>query len=173
MNTLNINIIIRFFLLVLVQGLVFNKFDLFGIYDRYVSLVFVLVFPIKTNRILFLIISFFFGLTLDYFTNSLGVNAAAFTIIAFIKPYIMSFVFGNFYNPHGVKMIKHYIMESTIYQKILYILLIILIHHFVMFSLESFAIDQLALIIKKTIYNSFLSLIFCFTFIYLLVQNER
>ena len=173
MNTLNINIIIRFFLLVLVQGLVFNKFDLFGIYDRYVSLVFVLVFPIKTNRILFLIISFFFGLTLDYFTNSLGVNAAAFTIIAFFKPFIMNFVFGNFYNPHGVKMIKHYIMESTIYQKILYILLIILIHHFVMFSLESFAIDQLAIIIKKTIYNSFLSLIFCFTFIYLLVQNER
>ena len=147
MNTLTVNIIIRFVLLVLIQGLVFNKFDLFGIYDPYVSVVFILIFPVKINRISFLIISFFFGLTLDFFTNSLGLNAAAFTIIAFLKPSIMNFVFGNFYDPHGVKMIKNYIMESTIYQKILYVLIIIFIHHFVMFSLESFAINQLTIIL--------------------------
>jgi hypothetical protein len=85
----------------------------------------------------------------------------------------MNFVFGNFYDPHGVKMIKNYIMESTIYQKILYVLIIIFIHHFVMFSLESFAINQLTIILQKTIYSSFLSLIFCFTLIYFSVQNER
>ena len=58
MNTLTVNIIIRFVLLVLIQGLVFNKFDLFGIYDPYVSVVFILIFPIKINRISFLMISF-------------------------------------------------------------------------------------------------------------------
>lgn len=163
----------RFIFFILLQVLIFNKFDLFGIYDPYVSVVFILIFPIKINRISFLIISFFFGLTLDFFTNSLGLNAAAFTIIAFLKPSIMNFVFGNFYDPHAVKMIKNYIVESTIYQKILYVLIIIFIHHFVMFSLESFAINQLTIILQKTIYSSFLSLIFCFTFIYFLVQNER
>ena len=54
----------------------------------------------------------------------------------------MNFVFGNFYDPHGIKIFKDYIQDSTIYQKLLFVLIIILIHHFIMFSLESFTIDQ-------------------------------
>ena len=127
----------------------------------------------KLNRIFFLIVSFFFGLILDYFTNSIGVNAAAFVTIAFLRPYIMNFVFGNFYDPHGIKILKDYIKDSTVYQKVLFVLLIVLIHHFIMFSLESFAIDQIEVVFKKTFYTSLLSLIFCSTLIYLLVQNER
>ena len=173
MNTIYINIALRFVILILAQSLIFNKFDFLGVYDPYISVIFILIFPIKISRISFLIISFFFGLALDYFSNSLGLNATAFITIAYLKPSIMNFVFGNFYDPHGVKMIKNYIVESTIYQKILYVLIIIFIHHFVMFSLESFAINQLIIILQKTIYSSFLSLIFCFTFIYFSVQNER
>jgi len=173
MSNLYIIIAIRFVLLLILQGLIFNKFDLFGLYDPHISIMFVLIFPIKLNRIFFLIVSFFFGLILDYFTNSIGVNAAAFVTIAFLRPYIMNFVFGNFYDPHGMKILKDYIQDSTIYQKVLYVLMIILIHHFIMFSLESFAIDQIKVVFKKTFYTSLLSLIFCSTLIYLLVQNER
>ena len=172
MNTIYINIALRFIVLILVQGLVFNKFDFLGVYDPYISLVFILIFPVKISRISFLIISFFFGLSLDYFSNSLGLNATAFIIIAYLKPSIMNFVFGNFYDPYGVKMIKHYIIESTIYQKILYVFIIIFLHHLIIFSLESFSIDQILIVFKKTIYSSFLSFIFCFSFIYLF-KNER
>ena len=135
-------------------------------------MVFILIFPVKISRISFLIISFFFGLSLDYFSNSLGLNATAFITIAYLKPSIMNFVFGNFYDPYGVKMIKHYIIESTIYQKILYVFIIIFLHHLIIFSLESFSIDQILIVFKKTIYSSFLSFIFCFSFIYLF-KNER
>ena len=172
MNTIYINIALRFVVLILAQGLVFNKFDFLGVYDPYISLVFILIFPVKISRISFLIISFFFGLSLDYFSNSLGLNATAFIIIAYLKPSIMNFVFGNFYDPYGVKMIKHYIIESTIYQKILYVFIIIFLHHLIIFSLESFSIDQILIVFKKTIYSSFLSFIFCFSFIYLF-KNER
>ena len=172
MNTIYINIALRFIVLILVQGLVFNKFDFLGVYDPYISLVFILIFPVKISRISFLIISFFFGLSLDYFSNSLGLNATAFITIAYLKPSIMNFVFGNFYDPYGVKMIKHYIIESTIYQKILYVFIIIFLHHLIIFSLESFSIDQILIVFKKTIYSSFLSFIFCFSFIYLF-KNER
>jgi len=172
MNTIYINIALRFIVLILAQGLVFNKFDFLGVYDPYISVVFILIFPVKISRISFLIISFFFGLSLDYFSNSLGLNATAFITIAYLKPSIMNFVFGNFYDPYGVKMIKHYIIESTIYQKILYVFIIIFLHHLIIFSLESFSIDQILIVFKKTIYSSFLSFIFCFSFIYLF-KNER
>ena len=173
MSNLYFIIGLRFILLIIFQGLIFNKFDLFGMYDPHISLIFILIFPIKLNRIFFLIISFSFGLILDYFTNSIGINAAAFVTIAFIRPYIMNFVFGNFYDPHGVKILKDYVEDSTIYQKILFLIIIILIHHFIMFSLESFTIDQIEFILKKTFYTSLLSLIFCSTLIYLLARNER
>ena len=172
MSNLYSFIAIRFVVLLILQGLIFNKFDLFGLYDPHVSIIFVLIFPIKINRTFFLIISFFFGLTLDYFTNSIGINAAAFVTIAFLRKYIMNFVFGVFYDPHGVKILKDYIKDSTIYQKVLFILIIILIHHFIMFSLESFAIDQIKVVFKKTLYTSLLSLIFCSTLIYLMAENE-
>ena len=172
MNTIYINIALRFIVLILAQGLVFNKFDFLGVYDPYISVVFILIFPVKISRISFLIISFFFGLSLDYFSNSLGLNTTAFITIAYLKPSIMNFVFGNFYDPYGVKMIKHYIIESTIYQKILYVFIIIFLHHLIIFSLESFSIDQILIVFKKTIYSSFLSFIFCFSFIYLF-KNER
>ena len=173
MTNLYFIIAIRFVLLLIFQGLIFNKFDLFGLYDPHISIIFVLVFPIKINRLFFLIVSFFFGLILDSFTNSMGVNAAAFVTIAFLRPHIMNFMFGNFYDPHGIKKLKDYINDSTIYQKILFVLSIIFIHHFIMFSLESFAIDQIKVVLRNTFFTSLLSLIFCFTLIYLLAKNER
>ena len=173
MNNLYFSIITRFILLVLIQGLIFSKFDLFGIYDPYICLVFILIFPIKVNRIIFLLTSFVFGITLDLFTSSYGINAAACLSIAFLRPYILNFVFGSFFDPRGVKMMKHYLLDSSIYQKIIYLFVMIFSHHFFMFSLEAFSLNHLPLIFVKTINTSILSLIFCSTFIYLLVQNEK
>ena len=173
MNSLYFSIAIRFVMLAILQVLIFSKFDLFGIYDPYICVVFILIFPIKVHRIVFLIISFVFGITLDLFSSSYGINAAAFLLIAFIRPYILNFVFGSFFDPHGVKMMKHYLGNSSVYQKIIYLFIIIFLHHLFMFSLEVFSLNQFSLIFIKTINTSFLSLVFCSTFIYLLVQNEK
>ncbi len=75
----------RFIFLALLQGLLFNRFDLFGSFDPFIAIVFILTFPIKINRVTFLIISFCFGFCLDFFTNSLGVNAAAGMPGAFVR----------------------------------------------------------------------------------------
>ncbi len=163
----------RFVLLTLLQGLLFNSFDLFGSYDPYIALVFILTFPTKINRVTFLIISFCFGFCLDLFTNSLGINAAACITAAFFRPYILNFVFGFFYDPHGVKILKNYVSESTLYQQTLYVLSIVFIHHFTMFFLEAFSFDFTLLILYKTFVNSILSLIFCITLISIMIYNEK
>jgi len=59
----------RFIFLVLIQVLIFNKFDFFGIYDPYICLVFILTFPVKLSKISFMVIAFAFGLTIDLFSN--------------------------------------------------------------------------------------------------------
>jgi hypothetical protein len=163
----------RFLFFSLLQGLIFNNFDFFDIYDPYVCLVFIITFPIKVNKITFMMISFIFGFTLDLYSNSLGINTAACLSVAFLRSYILNFVFGSFYDPHGIKLIKNYVLESTFYQKFLYITTIILIHHLILFSLEVFSFQFISLILFKTLITSLISLIFCITFIYIMIKNEK
>ena len=75
----------RFIFFTLLQGLIFNNFDFFDIYDPYICLVFLITFPIKINKITFMIISFFFGFVLDLYSDSIGINAAACLSIAFLR----------------------------------------------------------------------------------------
>ena len=173
MNNSYFSIIARFILLILIQGFIFSKFDLFGTYDPYICLIFILIYPIKVNRIIFLLTSFSFGITLDLFTTSYGLNAAACLSIAFLRPYILNIVFGYFFDPRSVKLIKTYLKDSSIYQKIIYLFIMIFLHHLIMFSLEVFSLNHLPLIFIKTINTSILSFIFCYTFIYLFLPNEK
>ena len=163
----------RFIFLVLLQGLIFNNFDFFDTYDPYVCLVFIITFPVKIEKITFMIFSFAFGFALDLYSNSLGINTAACLSIAFLRSHILNFVFGSFYDPHGIKLIKNYVSESTFSQKLLYISSIILIHHLVLFSLETFSFEFISLIMIKTLITSLISLIFCSTFIYIMIENEK
>ena len=163
----------RFIFFTLLQGLIFNNFDFYDIYDPYICLVFIITFPIKVDKITFMIISFVFGFVLDIYSNSLGINAAACLSIAFLRSYILSFIFGSFYDPHGIKLIKNYVLESTFSQKFLYISSIIIIHHLFIFSLETFSFKFISLIVYKTLITYLISLIFCATFIYIMIENEK
>ena len=68
---------------------------------------------------------------------------------------------------------KNYVIESTFSQKFLYISSIILIHHLILFSLETFSFEFISLIIIKTVITSIISLTFCATFIYIMIENEK
>lgn len=163
----------RFIFFILLQVLIFNKFDLFGIYNPYICLVFILTFPVKLSKISFMVVAFAFGFTLDLFSNSLGLNTTACLTVAFLRSYIMSFIFGGFFDPLGLKLIKNYVSDSSFSQKILYVSSIILIHHFILFSLEAFSLKHMSTVIQKTLITYLLSGFFCTTLIYIMIGNER
>lgn len=163
----------RFIFFALIQGFIFNNFNFLGSFNPYIALVFLLTFPIKTSKITFMIISFCFGFSLDLFSNSLGINTAACLTLAFSRSYVLNFVFGSFYDPYGTKVLKNYISESTYYQQFLYLISLILIHHSVLFLLESFSLKFLSIVIYKIFITSFLSILFCTTTIYIMIKNEK
>ena len=173
MSNISFLILRRFIFFLIVQVFIFNNFNLFGTYDPYICLVFILTFPIKIDKTTFLIISFIFGFVLDLFTDSLGLNAAACLTVAYLRSYIMSFIFGAFFDPIGLKLIKNYVSESSFFQKFLYITSIIILYHFLFFSLEAFSFKFFYLIIYKTLITSILSIIFCYTSILIMVENEK
>lgn len=75
----------NFVLLVLVQVLIFSRIHLFGYATACVYIIFIIKLPRHTTRNELLIWSFLFGLSVDIFCSTPGINAAAATLLGFIR----------------------------------------------------------------------------------------
>jgi len=156
MNNIISTNIARFISLVLVQVLVLNNINFLGYINPYIYILFIILFPIKNNRLLFLLLSFLLGLTIDLFLDSGGVNAAACVTIAYIRPVILKFAFGTIYEHQTVKF-----SSTELGQRITYFSIITIIHHLILFSLEVFNTTKILLILKKTLFSSIFTIILC------------
>lgn len=154
MNNANVNLALQFIGLVLVQVLVLNNINFAGYINPYLYVLFILLFPIKNNRLLFLLISFLLGLCVDIFSDSGGINAAASVTIAFVRPVFLKFSFGMMYEYQTLKF-----QNTEIVNRMIYFAMLITLHHLVMFSLEVFNTTEILLILKKTLFSSIFTLI--------------
>ncbi|TJY37013.1 rod shape-determining protein MreD [Pontimicrobium aquaticum] len=154
-NAITTNIV-RFIALVLVQALVLNHINFLGYINPYVYILFIMLFPIKNNRLLFIFLAFLLGLSVDLFSDSGGIHSAASVTIAYIRPVLLKFSFGAIYEHQTIKF-----SNTEFGQRLTYFLIIILIHHFILFSLEIFNSSKIILILKKSLFSSIFTLILC------------
>lgn len=145
---------IRFVLAVLAQVLVCNHIDFLGYINPFVYIYFIFLFPLNTNRSLFLVIAFLLGLSVDLFSDTGGAHAAACLIIAYIRPFISRFAFGVSYEHQSVRL------ENTAFgQRFVYITILTVIHHFFFFLLEIFNISSILIILRNTAYFSIFTIL--------------
>ena len=130
MNSTSTQNIVRFIALVLLQVIVLNNINFLGYINPYVYILFILLYPIDNNRLLFIFLGFLLGLTVDMFSDSGGVHAAATVVIAYVRPIILKSTFGMMYEHQTVK-----ISNSELGQRITYIALVAFVHHLVLFVL--------------------------------------
>ncbi|OUS03375.1 rod shape-determining protein MreD [Flavobacteriales bacterium 33_180_T64] len=167
MNSLNFNSIIRFVVLILAQALIFNNINFMGSINPYPYILFILLFPVKNNRSLFIFLSFMLGLFVDIFSDSGGIHAAACVTIAFIRPAVLKFAFGMVYEHQNIKF------DTTEFgNRVIYFSIIIVLHHFIMFLLEIFNISNIILILQKTLFSSIFTIILCIL-ISILFSNKK
>lgn len=167
MNSVNINNLLRFVVLILAQVLVFNHINFLGNINPYPYILFVLLFPINNNRTLFIFLSFMLGLFVDIFSDSGGVHAAACVTIAFIRPPVLKFAFGMIYEHQTIKF-----NNTEFGNRIIYFSILILIHHLIMFLLEIFNISNLLLVLQKTLFSSIFTILLC-ALISILFSNKQ
>ncbi len=146
---------IRFLLYVLIQVLVLNNIKFLGFINPYVYVVFILTLPMQTPRILLLFIAFLLGLSIDIFSNTLGVHAFATVFLAFIKQPL-----SNLFAPRDnyesvVPSMKAFGANSFVK----YAVLMVLIHHFVLFSIEAFSFQHVGLLLFKILLNTLATLV--------------
>lgn len=80
-------------LLILVQSLIFNRIHLFGYATAAIYIIFLLKLPRYTSRNELLLWAFVMGMGVDMFGNTPGINAAAATLLAFVRnPILETFV---------------------------------------------------------------------------------
>tara|TARA_R110002020_G_scaffold114593_4_gene263614 strand:- start:5222 stop:5731 length:510 start_codon:yes stop_codon:yes gene_type:complete len=151
--------IVRFILLILFQVLVFNHFNFFGSINPMVYILFLYWYPIKQNRAVLLLTSFFMGLAIDIFSDTLALHAASMVTIAYLRPMIMRFCFGVNYEFQSFKL-----SNSTKAQQITFLALLIIIHHVVYFSMEIFSFANILVILKKIVATGAVTLVLCLLF---------
>lgn len=154
-NRIGVNIG-RFIVLILVQVLVLNNINFMGYINPYIYIIFILLFPLNVSRALFLFLSFLLGLTMDMFGDSGGVHAAACLVAAFIRPVILRTSFGISYEFQTVKF-----NNIGLGERILYVTLMVLSHHLVLFTLEIFNFSHILLLLKKTLFSSIFTIVIC------------
>ena len=146
---------IRFILLVLVQVLVLNNIQFLGFLNPYIYILFILSLPVRLPNWISLLLAFALGLTIDVFSNTMGMHSFATVLAAFIRPGIIKLFTaideGN--NPTP----SFYTFGVGVY--IRYVVTIVLIHHFTLFLIEAFSFEHFWILLAKILLSSVVSII--------------
>ena len=120
--------IIRFAVFILVQVYVLDEIPPLHRYIiPYIYFLFILWLPFSVSRIGLLLIGFLTGLTLDYFTGSPGLHAAACVLIAYIRPFVINILTPKDPSEFNYREPSPKAMGWTPY--LVYVLVLTIFHH--------------------------------------------
>src|ERR1700759_1139117 len=150
--------IIRFILFIGIQVFILFKMPpLHRFITPYLYFLFILWLPFSLSRTAITFIGFFFGLCLDYFTKTPGLHAAACTLIAYVRP----FVIGMLISQEGAD--KNYIAPSFVSMGWApygtYVLGLTLLHHSYLVLLEWMPFGSFVYFVGKVVASSAVSLL--------------
>lgn len=166
-STVIINIL-RFILLLLLQVIIFSRLDLFGFLNPYPYILFILLYPVNSNRAGLLLASFFMGLCLDMFLNSGGSHAVACVTLAYLRPTFFRFSFGVSYEYQTVK-----INDRLSPERFSFILISVVTHHLILYILEIFRFSLILDILWRTLLSTLFTLLLCITIIYIIKPGKQ
>lgn len=168
MNNLALNNTIRFIGLLFLQVFVLNHVNIFGHINPMVYIVWVFLFPVRKTKGVFLILSFLLGISIDFFSDSGGINAFAITFIAYFRLPILMAVLRR----SDLDYTQFNIKTLSANKIILYISILTIMHHFIVFSLEYFSFGEILNIISKTIVTSIFTILISFLGITLFAKKK-
>ncbi len=146
--------IITFFVYLLFQVMLFNKLVLLGKGFAFVYIGFLLTFPFELGIIAAMSIGFATGISMDIFSNTLGVHASASVLLMYMRPTLF-----KLFTPHGgypvgakpTPTIMGFSWFST------YALILIFFHNTWLFIVEAGGFNLFLFTIQKIILSTFLT----------------
>jgi hypothetical protein len=153
-NTLIINIV-RFVGLVLFQFLVLDNLHIHQLIHPYIYPLVILLLPLVTPAWAVLFLGFALGITVDIFSDTLGLHAAACVVMAYLRTGVLSILTPKSGYDSDIKpKIGH--LGFTWF--ITYSAILVIVHHLAFFLLEALSFTSILLILQKILINTALSL---------------
>lgn len=147
-----VNSVLRFFLLLAAQVFLFNQIA-WGWSGReylfvFVYPLFVALLPLRTPRPLVILLGFLLGISIDFFSETLGLHAGALTFTAYCRPLILRLV-----QPRDGYSIKAHPTTTELGNGWMfrYLAFLLLAHLLAFFSLQTFSVLFLSDILLKTL----------------------
>ena len=149
-----------FIILVVIQLTIFNNIQLSSFINPYFYVLYILILPFDTPKWMLLISAFLLGYSVDYFSHTLGMHAAACTTMAALRPTILkNFSPRDGYETGTLPRINYYGLNWFLK----YTLLLVFAHHIVLFYCEMFRFSDFFYtflrVIISTIFSSLIIVI--------------
>ena len=160
MNKIIIVNALRFVILILLQALVLRRITFewnnLAIIHIMIYPLFILLLPIKTPRVLSVILAFLMGISIDIFYDSLGIHASALLFTAYIRSLILKIMepFGGYNVEDSPTLDTMGMGWFTSYSATL-----LIIHIFFYFSVEAFSFVFIFEIVLNTIFSFIASIL--------------
>jgi hypothetical protein len=164
--------ITRFILFILVQVYVLDQVPpLHKFITPYIYYLFILWLPFNTGRASLLLVSFVFGLTLDYFVDHPGLHAAPCVLIAYVRPFLINLLIRQ----EGSEMTyaSPSITSMGWAPYLTYVLVLTLLHHTYLVLLESLQVGSILYFFGKVLASTGISILLIFIAELLFYRKER
>jgi len=160
MNNL-IKYFIRFVLFLFIQVVILNELPpLHQFITPYLYFLFLLWLPFGTKRISLALLGFFTGYTLDLFTNTPGLHAAACTLLGYFRPTILSLLLSQEASEEINREPSIGSMGWGPYA--FYIVSLTFVHHFYLVLLEWLQFGSFGYFLGKVISTTLISVLLIF-----------
>lgn len=133
----------------------------------YIYVLFILLYPAFRNRYVFLLLCFLLGWGVDLFEDTGGIHAFASLTIGFLSKHIIRMVSGTKF----FELEEFRYSDFNVGQWIIYTALMVFIHHFLLFFIESLSFANFGGIMLRTLSCSAFTLLF--VYFYLILFRKR
>jgi len=128
--------------------------NLGGYMHPYIYVLFILLLPININRSVLLTLAFFTGLSIDYFAGTMGINASASVLLAYLRPGTIRLFFGN--QDFSSKE-EPGLLSFGVTGFIKYTIVLVFMHQLLLFFMEVLSFNHFFYTIQEVILSTLLS----------------
>jgi hypothetical protein len=150
----------QFLIFLGLQILLLRNLVLFDTAFCYLYIGFLLFLPIQMPKVMLLLLAFVCGITVDIFYDTIGINAAAAVLLAFLRPYVL-LVLTPRDDYEKSDSVNVHVMGWRWFS--VYALFLILVHHLALFFLELGSFRQVGFTLVKVLVSTI------FTFLVLVI----
>ena len=164
-----VKILIYFGLFVSLQVLILDNIHLFRIATPFLYLYVIIKTPVNVSRSTMIVISFLLGITIDMFSNTLGMHAAACSLAGMIRDPLM-FTFSEkeltenaipSYRTLGVRAFMKYVIS------------LVALHHVALFLIESISLFDPVFLFFRIFATVILTVLFIFIVEAFIIERKK